>query len=613
MPLLLVAGCAGTMAYRDGNRLIAEGKPAEGLARLEEAVKLEPRNVEYRIALMSRRNTMLNAAIAAGDAHLREKRLDEAASAYRRALLLDPNHVMAQQGLRAVETEARHQQLLSEARGLMKDGGDVAMASATDKLAVVLAENPSHREALDLHDRIVEERAKSARAETQLGAAYRRPITLEFRDTSVRSIFDVISQVSGLKFFFDQDVPPELRTTIFAKDTTIEDAVRLILVSNQLEQKVLGDNAVLIYPNTPQKLRDYQTLVIRGFYITNADVKAVATTLKTIAKVRDLVTDERLGLIIVRDTPDAVRVAERIVALQDLSDPEVMLEVEVLEIKRSRLMELGIQWPAQLTLNPLPSASTLTLKDLRNLNKGTLQATLGGTALNARKEDQDANTLANPRIRVRNKEKAKVMIGDRVPVISNTSTASGFVSESITYLDVGLKLEVEPVVYMDDEVSIKINLEVSTLIKEILSRTGALSYQIGTRGASTVLRLKNGETQILAGLISDEDRTSANKVPAIGELPVLGRLFGSHKDDAQRSEILLSITPHILRSVRRPGAFAAEFESGTETRMGAPSINLTPVKKKEPSPPTSPQAAPAVLSVPDAPTPPTPPAVPPKQ
>jgi general secretion pathway protein D len=381
--------------------------------------------------------------------------------------------------------------------------------------------------------------------------------------------------VSGLSFFFDKDLRSDLKATVLAKNTTIEDAVKLLLVTNQLEQKVLNENTILVYPSGPQKSRDYQTLAVRTFYLTNADVKAVSNTIKTLVKTKDMVVDERLGLIIMRDTPQAIKMAERIVQLQDLSDPEVMLEVEVVEIKRSRLLELGIQWPSQLGLAPLKvGGAPLTLSDLQGLNASTTQATLGNTLINARKEDQDGNILANPRIRVRNKEKAKVLIGDRVPVITTTSNATGFVAESVTYVDVGLKLEVEPTIYLDQEVAIKVNLEVSNLVREVLSKSGSLSYQIGTRNATTVLRLKDGETQILAGLISDEERTTANKVPGLGDIPIAGRLFGSQKDDTQRSEILLSITPRVVRSIRRPDLLEAEFDSGTEGDIGGAGLRL---------------------------------------
>lgn len=588
---LCLSGCEGTLAYREGQGLLSEGKTEEGMAKIKEAMKHEPRNPEYRIAFSTLRASLINDYIAAGEIARREGRLSDAEKSYGQVLALDPENAMAKQGIDALTKERRHRQVIADAEELFKKG---EYPMALDKLRPVLLENPAQKEALNLRARINEVRAKEQRPEVKLASTFRKSISLEFRDAPLKSVLEVVAKISGLNFFYDKDIRPDLKATIFAKKTTIEDALRLILVTNQLEFKVLNENSILIYPNMPQKLKEYQTLVVRSFYLTNADVKGVSNTIKTIVKTKDLVIDERLGIIIMRDTPEAIRMAERIVALQDMSDPEVMLEVEVMEIKRSRLLELGVHWPSQLSLTPLQVGNTpLTLSDLRNLNSSNIQATIGSAVLNARKDDQDGNILANPRIRVRNKEKAKIQIGDRVPVVTTTSTSTGFVSESVNYLDVGLKLEVEPHIYLNNEVAIKVSLEVSNLVREITSKAGTLSYQIGTRGADTILRLKDGETQILAGLISDEERSTANKVPGVGELPVLGRLFGSQKDDSQRSEILLSITPRIVRSLHRPDMVAAEFESGTEDSIGPETLRLTTLAdqvevKKEPEAPVVP-------------------------
>ncbi len=574
--LLALAGCAGHTTYNEGLTLFSAGQVDAGLAKLEEAVRQAPGNAEYRIGLAARRASLGQRLMSAAEAARREGRAADAQQAYRQVLQLDPGHAMAQQGLAALAQEQRHNALVAEAEALFAKGGAAQATLALDRLRAVLAADPRHAQAQRLKDRIDQSKVRDERADTQLAEAFRRPITLQFSDAPLRTIFDAISKISGLSFFFDKDLRPDARGTILARSTTVEDAVRLLLMTNQLEQKVLNDSSLLIYPATPQKQKEYQTLVVRSFFLANADAKAVANAIKTIVKTKDLVIDERLNTLIMRDTADAVRVAERIVALQDMADPEVMLEVEVLEVKRSRLQELGLQWPGQLTLAPLPSSgSTTTLADLRNLRAATLGATLGSTIANLNKEDQNANLLTNPRIRVRSKEKAKILIGDRVPVITTTTSGTAsFVAESVTYLDVGLKLEVEPTVFLDGDVSIKMNLEVSSLVKQILSKSGTLSYQIGTRGASTVLRLRDGETQVLAGLISDEDRSTANKVPGLGDLPLLGRLFGSQKDDGQRSEILLSITPRVLRGLRRPDLAEAEFEAGTENAVGQPPLRL---------------------------------------
>jgi len=173
----------------------------------------------------------------------------------------------------------------------------------------------------------------------------------------------------------------------------------------------------------------------------------------------------------------------------------------------------------------------------------------------------------------------------------------------VTYVDVGLKLDVEPTIYLDNEVAIKVGLEVSNIISQVQTKSGTLAYQIGTRTASTVLRLKDGENQVLAGLINDEDRRSANKVPGLGEVPVLGRLFGSQADDSAKTEIVLSITPRVLRNVQRPPAAAQEFDSGTETSTGGrASTDTGPAGLTRPTPtappvrPAAPAASPAAAA-----------------
>jgi general secretion pathway protein D len=271
--------------------------------------------------------------------------------------------------------------------------------------------------------------------------------------------------------------------------------------------------------------------------------------------------------------------AERLIANQDLAEPEVMLEVEVLEVGSNVLYNLGIQYPDQISwslVGAAGTAGTLGLTEWLTRNSGLVRLSFTNPlfGINFRNTLGRTNLLANPRIRVKNKDKAKVHIGDKVPVITTTSTATGFVSESVTYLDVGLKLDVEPSVFLENEVGIKIGLEVSSIVREIKSASGTLTYQVGTRNASTTLRLKDGETQVLAGLISDEDRKSATQLPGLGSLPIIGRLFGSHQDTFNKTEIVLLITPRVLRNLARPELRFEEFASGTEASVGAPPLLL---------------------------------------
>jgi general secretion pathway protein D len=577
---VLLSGCAGTKAYKEGNALLSQGQLEPGLAKLQEAIALEPSNAQFRITYLNTKFSIASSLNARGEVARRLGKFDEAEKTFQQVLLIDPANSVAKQNLAALTQDRRHKLMIAEAEDLFKKGKVQDMQDALEKLRPILTENPDQADALSLKARITEKQNKEKTAEGRLAQAFRKPITIQFRDAPIRTVFDFISKVSGLNFFFDRDVRPDLKATILTKNNSIEDVIATVLSTNQLEQAILNDNSILIYPNTPQKSKEYKQLTVRTFFLANGDVKTVSYTIKTLLKARDIVTDERLGLIIMRDTPEMIRMAERIIAVQDIRDPEVMLEVEVLEIKRTRTDSLGIRWPdtAGLSLAGLTKSvggvtSGLTLGDLRGINADNINLAIGGVTLNAKREDSDSNILANPRIRVRNKGKAKILIGDRVPVFTTTSTATGFVAESVTYTEVGLKLEAEPNVYLDGEIGIKLSLEVSNIVREVRSTTGTLSYQIGTRQASTELRLKDGENQVLAGLISDEDRRASFKVPAVGELPVLNRLFGSQNDDTSRSEIVLSITPHILHNIQRPDIGEAEFNSGSELNVGGRGVS----------------------------------------
>src|SRR5947209_12142233 len=301
--------------------------------------------------------------------------------------------------------------------------------------------------------------------------------------------------------------------------------------------------------------------------------------LKTVLGAKTLFIDERTSSLVIRDTPDTVRMAEKLVASLDVAEPEVMLEVEVLELSRSRLQDLGIQYPTTATLTPsklttaagaVTGASGLVLSDLQHQNSNTVGISALSITLNAMKQAGLVNTLASPRIRARNKEKAKVLIGSKEPVITNsvTPTASGapVVTGSVQYLDVGLTLDVQPTVYLDSDVGIKLALEVSSILKQVTTASGTIAYEIGTRNANTLLRLKDGETQILAGLIQESDTRTANTIPGLGDIPILSRLFGTHHTDHEKDEIVLSITPRIIRMQPRAASDATEFWYGTETR-----------------------------------------------
>lgn len=563
--LLMLAGCAGQMAYNDGQKLVAAEQIEAGLLKYREAIAAEPGNAQYKAAYLQARDRATMRLTEQAERELADNRPQVAMLSFKRALALDPANERARNGLRLLEADARQQALLVEAQGAYERKD---YETARNKLNAILAERPGHEPARLLLAQ-VSEKSLAAAPDAALTAAYKLPINIEFRDASLKQVFEVISRRSGLNFLFDKDVKTDQRTSIFLKNSTVEQAVYYLLVSNQLEQQIMDGNTILIFPNVAAKLKEYQEMTVKTFFLANADAKNVANTLKTILKSRDVVVDEKLNLVILRDSPEAVKLATRLIALQDVAEPEVMLDVEILEIKRSRLLDLGIGWPASVGFAPLVSSTGggITIDTLRNLNGGTIGVTGISATVTANKTDGDSNTLANPRIRVRNREKAKVVIGDKVPVITTIitpGTSGGFASESVSYVDVGLTLNVEPTIYLNNEVAIRVALEVSNLVDSVTTKSGSVAYRIGTRSATTMLQLKDGENQVLAGLISNEDRSSGSKVPFVGSLPIVGRLFGVGHDSSDKNEIVLSITPHLVRNIQRPALNVSEFNAGTE-------------------------------------------------
>jgi len=590
---LLLSGCAGQMAYRAGNELVAQDKVEAGLLKYQEAVAADPTNAGYKSAYLRARDATTNRLLTEADRAIADGKVQLALQDYQRVLAIDPVNDRARAGLRQVDADRRHAVLLEEARVAVERKD---FEAARQKLGAILSERPSHEPARQmLAD--VNEKTATAPGEASLAAAFRSPISLEFRDAPIKQIFEVIARHSGLNFLFDKDVKTDQRASIFLKNSTVESAVYYLLMTNQLERQVMDGNTILIYPNVAAKQKEYQEMTVKTFYLANADAKSIANTLKTILKSRDVVVDEKLNLVILRDSPEAVKLATQLIQLQDVPEAEVVLDVEVLEVQRNRLLDLGVDLPTTLSFAPITaSAGALTIDQLRGLNSGNIGVSPFSASITAKKTDGDANTLAAPRIRVRNKEKAKVVIGDKLPTITTTisSGVGGFASESVNYVDVGLTLNVEPTIYLNNEIGIRISLEASTLVDTIETKSGTTAYRIGTRSAATMLQLKDGENQVLAGLIKNDERSSATHLPGLGDLPLVGRLFGSRQDTRDKTEVVLSITPHLVRNIQRPAANVAEFSAGTEAsfRRRPDGAARPPAQLPAPAGARPPQAAP---------------------
>jgi general secretion pathway protein D len=564
--LALMSGCAQQRIRAQADEAIEQGQYEQAVQTLQAGAQQYPDSALLRSGLIQAREAVLSRMLTQAATLRATGKIADAQQLLKRALPYDSSGTRVQTLLDDLARQQAATEALAKARTLVAQGNEA------EALAVVNAaqkEWPADPE-LQAAQRQLEIKARQKYLGSgQLALSEARPISVDFRDASLRTVLDVITRNSGINFIFDKDLRTDSRVTVLLRGAKVEDAIDLIVSTHQLAKKVVDKNTILIYPNTPDKKREHEDQIVKVFYLSNAEAKGAAMFLKSMLKIRDPFVDERANMVSIRESAEMVLMAERLLTLYDSQEPEVLMDVEVIEVSSNRLTQLGVKYPDTFSLTPLNpggGSTGLTLGNVTGINADRIGLSVSGLLFNLKREVGDVNVLANPKIRARNKEKAKILIGDKIPVVTATVGTGGFVSDSVNYLDVGLKLEVEPTVYINDEVSIKVGLEVSSLGSAIKTSSGTQAYQIGTRNASTNLRLRDGETQLLAGLISREDRTNASRVPGAGDLPVLGRLFSSQEDNAQRTELVLAITPRIVRNQRYPDVTQTELWVGTEAQ-----------------------------------------------
>ncbi len=579
----LLSACAGNQQYRDARAAFDQGKSEQGVTKLREAMAADPGNPEYRRLYFSERETSVNSLLSDAQRASELGAFDVARQTLDRAAHIDPENTRVAQARAQADVDEPHWKAVDSAAALAREDKPGSLDAAIVRARQVLSEDSNFRPASLLLRQLLRKQAEVGGREMglspKLRATFRTPISLSFTNASLLQVFESLKLASGLNYMLEHDIKPDVRVTMSVSDKPLEDVLHLVLSTNQLDQRVLDDNTLLIYPNTPTKQAEYKEMVVRSFYLNHADANKVAALLKTIAKARDIVVDEKLNMLVMRDSEETVRLSEKIIAMQDIAEPEVMLELEVMEVSVNRLLQMGIQWPSSISAGLTGSAGVigqLTLNELRHPHSNLVNINVGNPLVSAQltSTKTDANLLANPRVRVMNKQKAKVLIGERLPVITATTTANVGTSDTVSYLDVGLKLEIEPTVSLDDEVFMNVALEVSNVLGTTTTSSGTQAYTLGTRNTSTSLQVHDGETNILAGLIQRDQQNSNTGIPGLSETPLLGKLFGQGQDSDNRTEIVLLITPHIVRNLDVPGVGRQEFQAGTDSAVGASPIQL---------------------------------------
>lgn len=587
--LAITTGCAinnrtfGTrnMAFDDGQKLIAAGQFEAGLEKLDQARREEPENRDIQTVVLRLREEVSGKLLFEAENLRYSGQLDRATQAFQRILSLFPFNERAKEGLESIALDRQHIAKVDTAKELLRNGD---AGKAETLVRAVLQENPQQSHARQLISEINLNLSRPEVTHLALESAFKKTVTMEFKDTDLKSVFELMSRTAGINFVFDKDIRQDTKISIFVKNNTIEDILKLILTTNQMAFKVLNNNSLLIYPNTPAKLKDYQELVVRSFQIAHTDVKQMVAMVRGIVKAKDIYVNEQLNLFIMRDTLEAIRLTERLISLNDYAEPEVMLEVTILDVTRNNNFLLGPNFPQSLQYS-WSGAASLT-------PAGALISQFGFEGLksfgmaNQAKIDFMQNfsagdILANPRIRVNNKEKAKIHVGTKQPFFSanvQAGVAAALVTSTPTFIDLGVKLDVEPRIGLNDDITLKVTLEVSSLITTISGPGGATAPVVGTRNAETLLTLKDGETQVIAGLIDNRESKEIKGLAGLLNIPGLDRLTSNQDIKRVKNEVVLLITPRIVRNIPRPTNLESEYHFGTASEAGKLPVKIDKTK-----------------------------------
>ena len=586
--LAITTGCAinnrtfGTrnVAFDEGQKLITAGQLESGLTRLEQAAREEPKNREIQTVLTRSRDQVIGKLLLEADNLRFSGDLNQAEQGYQRILSIYPFQQRAKEGIEAVQSERRHIAAVDSAKTLLAKN-DVTGAETVAR--AILQENPQQSHARQLITEINSRLTRPEVTALALESAFKKTVTMEFKDTDLKSVFEIMSRTAGINFVFDKDIRQDTKISIFVKNNTIEDILKLLLTTNQLAHKVLNNNSLLIYPNTPAKLKDYQELVVRSFHVAYTDVKQMVAMVRGIVKAKDIYVNEQLNLFIMRDTLEAIRLTERLVSLNDLAEPEVMLDVAILEVSRTNDFLLGPKLPQSVTFSGLTGAgaaappATAILNQIGSEALGLKSFTISNQAvIDFMHNISVGDVLANPRIRVSNREKAKIHVGEKRPFFTaNVQPGiNSIVTSTPTFIDLGVKLDVEPRIGLHDDITMKITLEVSSSTVNVPGPSGANAPLVVTRNAETILTLKDGETQVLGGLINDSDTNTVQGLAGLLNIPGLDRLFSSQNVKRAKTEVVLLITPRIIRNIPKPTNFEREYHFGTASEAGKLSVKI---------------------------------------
>lgn len=420
------------------------------------------------------------------------------------------------------------------------------------------------------------------------------PITLHTIE-DVKNIYTAIGQLAGLNVLFDPDYQSR-RVPVDLKNVSLADALRIVGTISGTFYKVITPDTIYVAQSTHQKHQDLDEVAVQTFFLTNAaaqaDANEIVTALRNVLAPEDkvyLVASQ--NAIVMRAPPEHLVLAEKLLNDLDRTKAEVVVDVAILEVNRDKIRNLGITLPQSFGITPQASStsstssststtstsssttsSNFTLNTLANINATNFAVTIGGGTLNALLSDADTRVLQNPSIRATDGQNAKLKIGSKIPIATGSYSAGAAtgitagigVQTQFTYLDVGVNIDMTPTIHLDREVSLKLNVEVSTQSGSV-TISGVTEPIIGQRSDSTVIQLRDGEPCLLAGILTKEDNMTNSGTPGLSDIPFLKYFFGSVYKENQQDEVVFILIPHIVRESVLTGLNTRAIDTGTSS------------------------------------------------
>lgn len=534
------SAAAHKSAFKQGLRAMERAEWDWAVVYLQRAVDLKPENVDYRARLTQARQRASFHHFELAKRHLSSGNLEEAIAELQQTVSLNPAHQYAYVELEKALAEWRRLQEVRDSQSLE----------------------------MERKKREAEDRASVPKLDPSSNV----PIQVQLENKPLKEIFTVLSLVSDINIIHDEGVQLDKTASLVTDNVRFEEALDLLMLQQGLAFKVLNQNTILVYQNNQTKQREYEDQLIRTFYLSNADVKEVNAILRSVVDLRKTAVNEQLNAITILDSQDKIAIAGRLIEANDKAKAELIIDLEILEVNRSKLKQYGIDVRTGTNSGINSSIAfdddQIRLNNLRRLNQlgSYIVSPIPSVILQLLRQDSDTKSLSRPQVRVTDTEKVTLHLGDQVPIPNTTFNTSNTVGSNVvpitsfTYQNVGIQVSLEPRIHHNREITLQLQAEISSVAS--VSQGGQPT--IGTREVETVIRLRDGETNLLAGLFQETDGRSLSGVPGLTDVPLLRRIFGSTRQNMSETEIILTVTPHIVRVPDISVTDLAPMHVGTE-------------------------------------------------